>query len=257
MVGGMAKKTRIVAVAMKKGGVAKTTSVIAIAAIAASRGIDVGIIDLDAQGSATLGLGYDLSDDAAAMLLGDATVDESWTTTDWGFRLIKSGPGTEGAERQLQADPIGGLRALTTRLSKATRLPELIILDTRPDEAHGVLNAYVAATEVWVIVETAPATIEALPRVIDTIKKVGESRGKSLPITAIIPTKFDARTRTDANVVTALHAAFGDTVTQAIPMSVKVRDAHGARIPLPVYAPMSPPSIAYGVVVDQLCGKKA
>ena len=49
---------KIIAVSNQKGGVAKTTATINIGAVMASQGYKVLIIDLDAQGNASHGLGF-------------------------------------------------------------------------------------------------------------------------------------------------------------------------------------------------------
>ena len=44
-------------VAMKKGGVGKTTTAVTLASLAAEAGVQVGLIDLDSQGTATQAFG--------------------------------------------------------------------------------------------------------------------------------------------------------------------------------------------------------
>jgi chromosome partitioning protein len=244
--------TRIVAITQKKGGVGKTTTVSSIAAIAAQRGLDVGVIDLDSQGTATTGFGADLADTAADVLLGRLPLDDAWTPTAAGVRVIASGPGTEGAEKLLAADPVEGLLALRRAIESSASPPGLILIDTRPDEAHAVLNAYVAAHEVWIVTEPVPASIEVIPRLVSTVKRIAGTLNPGLQVTAIIPTKVDARTKVHAGGIAALTAAFGGIVTARVPVSVRAVEAHGARMPLPLYAPNSPAAAAYRAIADQL-----
>lgn len=244
--------TRCVAITQKKGGVGKTTTALALAAIAADAGMSVGLIDLDSQGTATTGLGVAHSDAAADVLLGQLPLDDAWVETEHGILVVPSGPGTEGAERMLAADAISGLLGLRNAFAAATRTPDLVLIDTRPDEAHGVLNAYVAADEVWLVTEPVPASVEVIPRLMQTVERIGAGLNPGLRVSAIIPTKFDARTRVHTGGVAALREAFGDLVTQPIPSSVKAIEAHGSRTPLPAYAPMSSAAIAYRLVAQQL-----
>jgi chromosome partitioning protein len=157
-----------------------------------------------------------------------------------------------GAERLLAADALAGLLGLRSALANSSRDLDLILVDTRPDEAHGVLNAYVAATSVWIVTTPVPAAVEVVPRLLGTIERVRAGLNPSLEVEAIIPTCFDARTRVHAGGVAALRGAFGDLVTLPIPLSVKAVEAHGARTPLPIYAPSSPSAIAYREVADRV-----
>lgn len=180
---------REIAVIMKKGGVAKTTTAVSIASCAAAMGVDVGLIDLDSQASATRALGLEPGDDAAEVLLGETDLASAWQDTEFGVRVIASNPSTESAERQLAADAIEGLTALRRAIAGAgSDRPEVIIVDTRPDEAHGTLNALVAAREVWITAEPVPASIEVFPRLISTIDRIESSLNPGLTLTAIIPT---------------------------------------------------------------------
>lgn len=247
------KSMREIAIIMKKGGVAKTTTTVSVASWAASLGLDVGVIDLDSQASATRALGLEPSDDVAEVLLGERPLADAWTSTPYGVRVVRSNPSTESAERQLAADAIDGLTALRRAIeASGSDRPDVILMDTRPDEAHGTLNALVAASEVWIAAEPVPASIEVFPRLMSTVERLGGALNPGLRVTAIIPTRFDARTQLHKGGLEALRQRFGKLVTQHVPMSVKVSEAHGAHVPLDRYAPTSPASVAYRAITEQL-----
>ena len=169
-----------------------------------------------------------------------------------GVRVLTSGPGTEGAERQLAQDPISGLMTLRRAIEGPDSLPELIVIDTRPDESHAVLNAMVASDEVWAVVETVPAAIESLPRLLSTTGRIAQQLNNGLSVTWIVPTRFDRRTRTHNGCLEALRRTYPGRVTQPVPASVRVVEAHGARQPLNVFDPLAAPTMAYRVVAEQL-----
>lgn len=241
-----------IAVISKKGGVGKTTTVTAMAWAATELGFSVGVLDLDQQASATLGLGAEPDDRMAELLMGAIQLDDAWVDTEHGIRLVPSNASTLEAERRLAADPLNGLKSLREALKAGTQNPDVLLIDTRPDEAHGTLNALVAADEVWVTAEPVPATLEVMPRVFEVIETITNGFNPQLRVTAIIPTRFENNTTLHTACVEGLQSVYGSVVTHPIPRAVAVAEAHGAKVPVTKYAPLSPPSIAYRDLAKQL-----
>src|SRR6266487_3126278 len=78
-------RARIIAVANQKGGVGKTTTAVNLATALAAAGHRVLVIDLDAQGNASTGLGIERKARALTsyeVILGEAELERAIVTTD-------------------------------------------------------------------------------------------------------------------------------------------------------------------------------
>ena len=96
---------RIIAIANQKGGVGKTTTAINLSACLAELGKKVLIIDMDPQGNATSGLGYnknELENTVYELLLGQVSVKQcTMQTSIENLYLIPSNVNLAGAEIEL------------------------------------------------------------------------------------------------------------------------------------------------------------
>jgi chromosome partitioning protein len=226
---------RIVAVANQKGGVGKTTTAVNLAAALAQSGSRVLLVDLDAQGNATMGSGVDkreLSASTCDVLLEEQHADAAIVKTAEGFDLLPGNTDLTAAEIELM-DEQGREQRLKRALDPLRPKYDFIIVDCPPALSLLTLNALTAADSVLVPMQCEYYALEGLTALLTTIDALKAKLNPNLEIEGVLRTMFDVRNNL-ANAVSAeLVSHFGDKVFRTIvPRNVRVAEApsHGQSI---------------------------
>ncbi|MGQ0527633.1 MAG: ParA family protein [Alphaproteobacteria bacterium] len=233
-----AARPRILAVTNQKGGVGKTTTAINLATALAAIGQKVLLMDLDAQGNATTGLGIRRSDIKGSMydiLFEDALIADCVMETKVPrLSIVPSSVHLSGAEIELVNEENREYR-LKDRLHQS--LPyNYVIIDCPPSLNLITLNALVAVDSVIVPLQCEFYALEGLSHLVKTIERVRKNFNPALDIHGIVLTMYDRRNRLSSAVQDDVREHFGDKVYRTvIPRNVRLSEAPSYGLPAIIY----------------------
>ena len=226
----------IISVVNQKGGVGKTTTTINLAAYLGQRGKKVLIVDLDPQGNATSGYGYDksaLESTVYDLLVNDADIkDVIQTTKRKNIDMCPTNIDLAGAEVEL-VSAMSRETILKRALEEVSSSYNYILIDCPPSLGLLTLNALAASTGVLVPIQGEYYALEGLTQLVDTINLVKRHLNPQIGIFGVVITMFDGRTQLTRQVTQEVQNYFGEKVFKTyIPRNIRLAEApsHGKTI---------------------------
>jgi chromosome partitioning protein len=244
--------TRILTVSNQKGGVGKTTTAVNIASALAGLGAKVLVIDLDPQGNASTALGVPHSTDVSSIydvLINELPLAEIVTQSPESENLFCA-PSTihlAGAEIELVAQVAREhrlRRALHDYLESSPK--DFVIIDCPPSLGLLTINAFTAASEVFIPIQCEYYALEGLSQLLGSIQMIQKHLNPQLHLSTILLTMFDGRTRLAHQVAEEVRAHFPEQVLDTvIPRSVRVSEAPSFGQTVIAYDGQSAGAVAY------------
>ena len=241
--------TRIIAVANQKGGVGKTTTSINLAASLGATKRRVLLVDLDAQGNATMGVGVnkaELPQSCCDVLLERAKAEDViLPLPNVSISLLPANSDMTEAEIKLR-DVAAGDFALKSALAEVAGKFDYIVLDCPPALSKLTINALVAADGVLIPMQCEYYALEGLTALMDTVNKIKRVINPRLEIEGLLRTMFDPRNNLANDVSNQLTQHFGDKVYRTIiPRNVRLAEAPSHGMPVISYDPQCLGAQAY------------
>jgi chromosome partitioning protein len=252
---------KVLAIANQKGGVGKTTTSVNLAASLAATKRRVLLIDLDAQGNATMGVGVDksgLQHSCCDVLLGECSLTQARVQcAEFKLDLIPANDDMTAAEVGLK-DRKDAQLALKRALAPIRDEYDFVLIDCPPSLSMLTVNALVAADGVLIPMQCEYYALEGISALMSTIKQIRQSVNPSLEIDGILRTMFDPRNNLARQVSDELLKHFGDKVFRTVvPRNVRLAEAPSYGQPVIAYDGRSTGAKAYLALAGEMLGRTA
>ncbi len=246
----------VISIVNQKGGVGKTTTAVNLGAFLAKKRKKVLIIDLDPQGNATSGYGFDkteLENTVYDLLVNEEDISTVIASTSVkNVDMCPTNINLAGAEVEL-VSAISRETILRRAIESVLDKYDYIIIDCPPSLGLLTINALAACEGVIVPIQGEYYALEGLTQLIDTINMIKKKLNPSIGILGVVITMHDRRTQLTKQVVEEVQKYFGDKVFNTfIPRNVRLAEAPSHGQTIDEYDAKSKGSLAYQALANEV-----
>ena len=246
---------KIISLVNQKGGVGKTTTSINLSASLAEYNKKVLLLDLDPQGNATTGVGFnkgDIDKSIYDVFNGSADIKNVILKTDFNnlyllpsslqlagidIELLEKGRENPGFQKAFQ---------LKEKLESIKNAFDYIIIDCPPSLGLITTNALASSDSVIIPVQCEFFALEGITQLLNAIMLTQKKLNPSLKLEGVLLTMFDITTNLGIEVIEAIRSHFKEKVySTIIPRLIKLAEAPSHGKPIISYAPKSKGAQAY------------
>lgn len=251
---------QIISVANQKGGVGKTTTTVNLGACLASLGKQVLLVDMDAQGNATSGVGIrkpDVAQDIYDVLVNELPIAEATIATEHeNLSIVPATLQLAGAEIELTSMMARESR-LKSSLAEVNDQYDYILIDCPPSLGHLTINSFTASDSILIPVQCEYYALEGLSQLLNTVRLVQKHFNPELEIEGVLLTMYDARTNLGNEVVEEVRKYFREKVYDTvIPRNIRLSEAPSHGKPIIDYDPRSRGAEVYQALAKEVVDRE-